>query len=66
MEKAQVTTQIRAFAALSQPSSLLLNFCVMSVEGEIIGSGGPAPFTAGHGRCPAGGRARQAKGREQG
>lgn len=64
-EKAQVTTQIRPRAALSQPSSLLLNFSVMSVEEEIIGSGGRMPSTAGRGRRPAGGRAHQTTGRER-
>lgn len=61
----QVTAQIRARAALSQPSSLLLNFCVMSVVEEIIGSGGRVPSEAGRGRRSAGGRARQTTGRER-
>lgn len=64
-ERPQVTVQIRPRAALSQPSSLLLNLCVMSVEEEIIGSGGRMPSAAGRGRRPAGGRARQATGRER-
>jgi len=64
-EKAQVTTQIRPRAALSQPSSLPLNFSVMSVEEEIIGSGGRMPSAAGRGRRPAGGRAHQMTGRER-
>jgi hypothetical protein len=66
MEKAQVTTQIRPRAALSQPSSLLLDFSVMSVEEEIIESGGRMPSAAGRGRRSAGGRARQTTGRERG
>lgn len=65
MKKALVTTQIRARAALSQPSSLLLNFFVMSVEEEIIGSGGRVPSGAGRGRRSAGGRARQTTGKER-
>ena len=64
-EKPQVTTQVRPRAALSPPSSLLLDFCVMSVEEEIIGSGGRMPLAAGRGRRPAGGRARAARGRER-
>jgi hypothetical protein len=65
-KNAQVTTPIRPSAALSQPSSLLLNFSVMSVVEEIIGSGGRTPSAAGRGRRPAGGRARWATGRERG
>jgi hypothetical protein len=65
MEKAQVTAQIRPRAALSQPSSLLLNFSVMSLEEEIIGSGGRMPSAAGRGRRPVGGCARQTRGRER-
>ena len=64
-EKPQVTAQMRPFAALSQPSSLLLNFVVMSVEEESIGSGGRMPSAAGRARGPAGGRARQTTGRER-
>lgn len=63
-ENPQVTAQIRPRVAPSQLSSLLLNFSVMSVEEEIIGSGG-RPSAAGRGRRPAGGRARQATGRER-
>lgn len=63
MKKAQITGQIRARAALSQPSSLLLNFSVMSVEEEIIESGGQLLLAAGRGRRQAGGRARQMAGR---
>ncbi|MFJ3339193.1 MobF family relaxase [Streptomyces sp. NPDC086766] len=37
---------------------------VMSVEEEIIGSGGRVPTVGGRGRRPAGGRARQTTGRE--
>ncbi|GGY82700.1 hypothetical protein GCM10010363_74210 [Streptomyces omiyaensis] len=65
MKKAQVTTQIRPRAASSQPSSLLLNFSVMSVEEEIIGSGGRMPSAAGRGRCSADGRACQTTERER-
>ncbi|GGV91766.1 hypothetical protein GCM10010228_82890 [Streptomyces massasporeus] len=65
MEKAQVTTQIRSRLAPSQLSSLLLNFSVMSVEEEIIGSGGRMPSAAGRGRRSAGGRPRQTTGRER-
>lgn len=61
----QVTTQIRTRAALSRPSSLLLNFSVMSVEEEIIGSGGRMPSAAERGQRSAGGRARQTTGRER-
>ena len=64
-EKAQVTTQIRPRAALSQPSYLLLNFWVMSVEEEIIGFGGRVPLAAGRGRRSAGGRACQTTGKER-
>lgn len=60
-EKPQVTVQIRPRAALSQPSSLLLNLLVMSVEEEITGSGGRTPSAAGRGRRPARGRARQVR-----
>jgi hypothetical protein len=63
MKKAQVTTQIRLRAALSQPSSLLLNFWVMSVGEEIIGSGVRVPLAAGRGRRSAGGRTRTTGGR---
>ncbi|GGP32188.1 hypothetical protein GCM10010501_74260 [Streptomyces libani subsp. rufus] len=64
-EKYQVSTQIRSHAALSQPSYLLLNFEVMSVEEEIIGSGGRMPSAAGRGRRSASGRACQTTGKER-
>jgi hypothetical protein len=57
--------QIWARAALSQPSYLLLNFEVMSVEEEIIGFGGRVPLAAGRGRRSAGGRACQTTGKER-
>lgn len=63
-EKTQVTTQIRPRAALSQPSSLPLNFSVMSVEEEIIGSRGRMPSAARRGQHSANGRTRQTTGRE--
>jgi len=51
-EKAQVSTQILARAALPQPSSLLLNFVVIPVEEEIIEAGGRGPLAAERSRWP--------------
>jgi hypothetical protein len=64
MKEAQVTTQMRPRAALSRPSSFILNSSVMSVEEEIIGSGGRMPSAAGRGRRSAGGRVGLTTGRE--
>lgn len=57
-----VRPQIRASVASSRPSSLLINVERMSVEEEIVESGGPAPSATG-GRRPAGGRVREREGR---
>ncbi|CAK7288527.1 hypothetical protein SGPA1_70116 [Streptomyces misionensis JCM 4497] len=55
-ENLLATRHIRARSASSQPSSLSLPLRWLSVEEEIIGSGGRVPSTAGRGRRrPAGG-----------
>lgn len=61
-ENPLATPQIRALAAPSQPSSLSLSLSWLSVEEEIIGSGGRVPSAAGRVRRPAGGRSQRTEG----
>jgi hypothetical protein len=60
---ALLTTAFRGGSASSQPSSLPYDLSWLSVVGESIGFGGPAPSAAGRGRLPAGGRTRTTGGR---